>query len=58
MTPRLLNDICRCHDDQCPDRAVCLRWLTRDTGYTHVASLRNSDGTCYALAPALDTHAS
>lgn len=29
---RLLNDVCRCHDDACPERENCLRWLQRDTG--------------------------
>ena len=30
---RILNDdICRCHDDGCPDHWRCLRWKQRNIG--------------------------
>lgn len=29
---RLLNDICRCHDNECPQRSDCLRYLQRNEG--------------------------
>ena len=28
----LSNDICRCHDDDCPSREICERYLQRGTG--------------------------
>lgn len=35
-------DYARCHDDACPDRERCLRWLGRDDEHprlVHVATL-------------------
>lgn len=26
------EDICRCHDNGCPERNLCLRWMQRETG--------------------------
>ena len=28
----LLNDICRCHDADCPEHLDCRRWLERESG--------------------------
>lgn len=47
--PRLLADICRCHDAECPQRGDCLRWIERKTGADwtpHQATFRNGDGVC------------
>ena len=30
VIPQLKNDVCRCHDDTCPERHECLRWIERD----------------------------
>ena len=35
----LLADITRCHDTGCPEREQCRRWLERDSGTVHAASL-------------------
>lgn len=35
----LPSDICRCHDDGCHEREQCRRWLERESGTTHAASL-------------------
>ena len=51
MTPLLAYDVCRCHALRCPERGECLRWLDRDLGYIHAASLSNDDGTCTAKLP-------
>lgn len=32
-------DVTRCHDGGCSERHECRRWLERDTGRSHVASL-------------------
>jgi hypothetical protein len=40
----LSNDKARCHDDHCPPREQCQRWLQRETGRVHVASLRFRNG--------------
>ena len=53
MTPLLAYDVCRCHALRCPERGECLRWLDRDLGYIHAASLSNDDGTCTAKLPSL-----
>lgn len=29
----LSNDICRCHDDDCPSREICERYKQRGTGH-------------------------
>lgn len=42
----LPNDICRCHDNACPQREECLRWLCREQceGRTpHVNTMRTRD---------------
>ncbi len=44
-------DTCRCHDETCPDRKNCLRYLVRRTGgerTPHSDSLRpaNQDEPC------------
>lgn len=39
MTNRLYNDICRCHDDKCPDASRCERYIQRDTGRVHSMGL-------------------
>ena len=40
---KLPADVCRCHDDDCPQKETCLRWLARhDCGHpriNHAASL-------------------
>lgn len=35
----LMLDIWRCHDTGCPEREQCRRWLERDNGTVHAASL-------------------
>jgi len=39
----LQNDVCRCHDDGCPQHETCKRWLERKSGsgdhVVHSASL-------------------
>lgn len=42
----LLNDICRCHNDECPERGSCLRWLERESGYVHTSFLNLSENEC------------
>lgn len=44
--PKLLNDIWRCHNDECPERETCLRWLERYSGYVHTSFLALSDVEC------------
>jgi hypothetical protein len=47
--PRLPDDVCRCHDEQCSEREECRRFLQRNTGGVHVkqaASLRDQGKTC------------
>lgn len=51
MIPLLPYDVCRCHALRCPERESCLRWLDRDWGEVHAASLSNDDGTCTAKLP-------
>lgn len=45
----LASDITRCHDDSCQSRERCLRWLERDTGHSHAASLREPGGYCLSF---------
>lgn len=51
MIALLAYDVCRCHALHCPEREQCLRWLDRDLGHVHAASLNNDDGTCDAKLP-------
>jgi len=44
----LSNDICRCHDDECPERETCERYIQRSTGRVHVRSMRREPG-CQAF---------
>ena len=49
---RLPNDWCRCHDEQCPVREQCKRWLDRaNDGRNHVVHMlgspRQPDGNCF-----------
>jgi hypothetical protein len=40
---RLPYDICRCHDEDCPQREDCLRWLDRKKSgarTSHVDTMR------------------
>lgn len=44
---RPANDITRCHDDSCPSREICSRWVYRDDGgprTPHVATMRFGGG--------------
>ena len=34
----LLDDICRCHDADCPERLDCRRWLERAQGGERLAN--------------------
>lgn len=45
----LPSDICRCHDDSCQSRGLCLRWVERETGNNHAASLREPGGYCLSF---------
>lgn len=29
---RLYDDECRCHDEVCPDKRGCMRWIERERG--------------------------
>jgi hypothetical protein len=55
--PNISNDMCRCHDDSCPEKEQCLRWLRREDPdrCPHVATLRpfhvSSDDECPAMMP-------
>lgn len=40
----LSDDACRCHDDECPTREICERYLQRGTGRVHDRSLRFKPG--------------
>lgn len=42
----LTADTTRCHDETCQSRERCLRWVERDTGNSHAASLRKPGGYC------------
>lgn len=47
--PKLPDDVCRCHDDGCPEREECKRYLQRNNGGVHVvhaATLREGTGKC------------
>lgn len=48
------NDIARCHDDACLQRAGCLRWIERDGGddATHHQTSFSGPGECAAYSPA------
>jgi hypothetical protein len=50
----LPRDVARCHDQTCPERRDCLRWLDRhiDGDAVHVQSLRESEQNCSELIPA------
>lgn len=37
----LPHDICRCHDDGCPERGECLRWLCKDDVGEHVVNAKS-----------------
>lgn len=37
MTRRLPDDICRCWDEECPERQGCLRWTQRADGGLRMA---------------------
>jgi hypothetical protein len=44
----MLNDVCRCHDAECPDRETCARWVYRQvadrSGWaSHAKSLRHGE---------------
>lgn len=44
---RPANDITRCHDDVCPSREICSRWVYRDDGgprTPHVVTMRFGGG--------------
>lgn len=46
---KLPDDICRCHDEHCPEREGCLRFLQRNVGGVHVvqaSTLRIQDEVC------------
>ena len=50
MSTRLPDDRARCHDDQCPSREMCQRWIQRDRGgprTPHVTSMRYMTGCEY-----------
>ena len=42
----LTADITRRHDATCQSRERCRRWLERETGSSHAASLREPGGYC------------
>lgn len=46
---KLLNDIARCQDTECPDRVICARWMQRSTGRVHVATMRKGAEHCPGL---------
>jgi hypothetical protein len=39
-------DYARCHDATCPQRDKCCRWLDRERGSVHIATLRIFSGVC------------
>jgi hypothetical protein len=39
-------DATRCHDASCQSRERCRRWIERDDGNRHAASLREPGGYC------------
>ncbi len=41
-------DWTRCHDESCEQREECLRWLDRDSGWSHAKTHRVDDGPCLA----------
>lgn len=41
-------DWTRCHDDSCEHREDCLRWLDRESGWTHAATHRVDGSPCVA----------
>jgi hypothetical protein len=56
----LPDDYCRCHDDKCPERGDCMRWLERGRGsypnakLVHASSLRlflDQNGKCQSRIP-------
>ena len=54
VTPNLPNDVCRCHDEACPQAQECRRFLQRERGgawVSHTGSLRSPDGTCNYWIP-------
>jgi hypothetical protein len=44
----LPGDWTRCHDESCEHREECLRWIDRDSGWSHAKSLRVDGGPCIA----------
>lgn len=42
------TDYTRCHDDDCPERDHCWRYISRCSSQlcSHAASLRDGDGPC------------
>lgn len=58
----LSDDICRCRDDECPERETCERWLQRKEGgvwLVHTDTFRDmfrwvSNGKCIARIPKRD----
>ena len=51
---KLPDDVCRCHDDACPERETCLRFLQREIGgirVVHSATLRQKDEPCQSKIP-------
>jgi len=48
MPERLLDDICRCLDEDCKDKDVCLRYLDRPSSgwISYAKSLRNGCIIC------------
>lgn len=49
MERKLLNDICRCMDESCPEKQDCLRYICRNSGgdyAVYAESLKEADGTC------------
>ena len=41
-------DWTRCHDSSCEHREECLRWLDRDSGWSHAKTHRVDGGPCVA----------
>lgn len=49
---RLPYDWCRCHDDECPKRETCLRWIDRMSGdprTVHATTKREDSGECFSF---------
>lgn len=57
----IIDESMRCMDDECPQRAVCRRWTTREEvgGHVYAGSLRPrwmpQDGDCIYRLPVTDT---